>query len=121
MDSANFSQEPNPVIEEEPLEPVFGKNKKFDSTNIKQLTGSTVDARDLFDPERLASIEAGESTLTVGGGKKSGDIKKDLDNNLTGANKSYADIVKGSITDVDTTTEDLNRDREERNTENRNR
>ena len=121
MDSANFSQEPNPVIEEEPIEPIFGKNKKFDSTNIKQLTGSTVDARDLFDPERLASIEAGESTLTVGGGKKSGDIKKDLDNNLTGANKSYADIVKGSITAVDTATDTLNREKEERNTENRNR
>ena len=121
MDSANFSQTPNPVIEEEPIEPIFGKNKKFDSTNIKQLTGSTVDARDLFDPERLASIEAGESTLTVGGGKKSGDIKKDLDNNLTGANKSYADIVKGSITAVDTTTDTLNREKEERNTENRNR
>ena len=121
MDSANFSQEPNPVIEEEPIEPIFGKNKKFDSTNIKQLTGSTVDARDLFDPERLASIEAGESTLTVGGGKKSGDIKKDLDNNLTGANKSYADIVKGSITAVDDATDTLNREKEERNTENRNR
>lgn len=75
MDSANFSQEPNPVIEENRLDKIFDQKK----------------------------------------------VNKDISDNLTGKNKSYASVIKGTVGATNDMTDNLNRDREERNTENRNR